>query len=344
MAVISVERNSKRKFFGGGKGSLIPYRPRTEQTSPQNSASPYTLSPEIEKALDDLVMEEFKNALPASNPEGEYMPFDVKKALHAYRRGDRLGAPWESGSAHWSPVTFDQIIARGNQYPKGTDESDIVDCFEKFVSGYEYDGNIDNLLVSWARFHERNRRAARYGGTHKHFFTLVRALDKAGTLTAERLFALSAESKPGGSLGNGCLALALPVYAFSKEIGHDSKELVQLFFRLSHAHEGALGCARYLCDLFAALELKYEPLSVKADCGPVNRFLLNEEWKLPPEEFANRYPNNVLCCITVMHALYGVLNASSEEDLITGVVSMGGDCDGILALSLLMFGLLPQNN
>jgi hypothetical protein len=267
-----------------------------------------------------------------------------QKALDAYRRGDRLGAPWESNSSHWSPVSYEQILARENRYPRGTDESDIVDCFESFVSGYEYDGDIDRLLVSWARFHDKHRRVTSYGGTHKNFFRVVRALDKAGNLTTKRLFELSAESKPGGSLGNGCLALALSVYAYSKVIAHDSKELVQLFFKLSHAHEGALGCARYLCDLFEAVEGGFDPLKVQPDCGVVNKFLANREWELPPEGFAKKYPHNVLCCITVIHVLYGVLNATSEVDLIERVVSMGGDSDSCLSLSLLLWSNLQNGN
>jgi hypothetical protein len=273
---------------------------------------------------------------------GDDMLARRQKALEAYCRGDRLGAPWESNSAHWSPVSYEQILARENRYPRGTDESDIVDCFERFVSGYEYDGDVNWLLVSWARFHEKNRRVTTYGGTHKNFFRVVRALDKAGNLKTERLFELSAESKPGGSLGNGCLALALSVYAYSKVIGHDRKELVQLFFKLSHAHEGALGCGRYLCNLFEAVEGGFELLKVQSDCGPVSKFLANREWEMPPEEFAKKYPHNVLCCITVVHALYGVLNASSEVDLIVRTISMGGDCDSVMAMSMMLWEIFPR--
>ena len=270
------------------------------------------------------------------------MNIDVAKALDAYRKGDRLGAPWESGTAHWSPVTYEQIMARQHQFPHGTDESDIVDCFERFVSQYNYDGDTNDLLLSWARFHERNRRATSYGGTWKDYFATVKAMDRSGRLTVENLFRLSAERKPGGSQGNGCLPLSLPVYDYSKKIGVGSKEIVQLFFRLSHAHENALGCARYLCDLFAALEGGFEPLNVKSDCGVVECFLKNKEWIIQPDEFAKKHPNNMLCCETVVHALFGAMNADDEQDLILKIVSMGGDVDSVLAMALMIHHVVPN--
>ena len=39
MTVVKEERNSKRMFFGGGKGSLIPFRPRSQSHSPESSDS-----------------------------------------------------------------------------------------------------------------------------------------------------------------------------------------------------------------------------------------------------------------------------------------------------------------
>ncbi len=264
---------------------------------------------------------------------------DIEAALTAYRKGDRLGAPWEGGPAHWSPVSYEKILARKNQYPLGTDEADTVDCFEKFLTLHGYDENLDNLLVAWARFHERNRRTTCYGETWKDYFATVRGLDKSRMLTTGRLFTLSAERKPGGSLGNGCLALGLPAYAYAKKLGLQSKEVMQSFFRLSHSHEGALGCARFLCDLFDAVEAGRKITALDADCQPVKTFLTDKEWQLKPEVFARKYPHNVLCCYTVIHALYGVLNASSEEELIVWVVSMNGDVDSVLSLAMLLFSL-----
>ena len=60
---------------------------------------------------------------------------------------------------------------------------------------------------------------------------------------------------------------------------------------------------------------------------------------MPPEVFAQKYPNNVICCYTVTHALYGVFNARSGLGMITDVVSMGGDVDSVLALAMMLFRL-----
>lgn len=39
MAIGKEERNSKRMFFGGGMGSLIPFRPRNTQSPPESSGA-----------------------------------------------------------------------------------------------------------------------------------------------------------------------------------------------------------------------------------------------------------------------------------------------------------------
>ncbi len=265
---------------------------------------------------------------------------NVEAALDAYKRGDRLGAPWEAGPARWTPTTLPEIESRAKAYPDGTDESDIVDCFQRFSAICAYDGDLENLLVSWVRFHEKHRRATCYGGTWRDYFRLVRALDQQGNLSVGRLSTLAAEIKPGGSAGNGCLALALPVYDFARQYDLEAGALMQAFFKLSHTHPSALDAAKFLCALFDAPQRLMDRLEFDVGGEAITGFFKNREWDLSPEEFATRYPHNVLCPYTVVHALYAVIRSETEQDVICKVVSMRGDVDSVLALALMLFELV----
>jgi ADP-ribosylglycohydrolase len=268
---------------------------------------------------------------------------EIAVALEAYCLGDRLGAPWESGSAHWAPVAYIKIVQRANNHPKGTDEADTVRCFERFVAGYNFDGDTESLLVCWARFHSKHYRPTSYGGTWRNYFATVKALDKKGNLGVDRLYTLAADCLPGGSAGNGCLALALPVYAYAKRIGLEPVTLMQAFFRISHSSAHALGCAAFLCSLFEALLDPDNDHQLAASCAPIRQFFAQQQWRMAPEAFARHYPNNMLCCYTVVHALYANFNAGSGLEMITAVVSMGGDVDSVLALAMLLFQLFYPN-
>jgi hypothetical protein len=264
---------------------------------------------------------------------------NIPSALEAYCLGDRLGAPWESNTAHWSPVEYLTIVKRSNAYPMGTDEADTVRCFQSFTDSYDFDDDIEKLLVCWARFHTKQRRATSYGGTWRDYFATVEALDKKGNLTADRLFVLADDRKPGGSAGNGCLALTLPVYDYAQKIGLPPVRLVQSFFRISHSSEHALGCAEFLCSLFDVLLYPKNEKIVTASCKPIRWFFADKEWEMPPEVFAQKYPNNLLCCYTVTHALYAAFRTRGNIWMIRDVVSMGGDVDSVLALAMMLFRL-----
>ena len=54
MAIVKVERNSKKTFFGG-KGSLIPFRPRTTKPSPENSVSATALQKEHNQIAQEAI-------------------------------------------------------------------------------------------------------------------------------------------------------------------------------------------------------------------------------------------------------------------------------------------------
>lgn len=209
--------------------------------------------------------------------------FRVAEGLDAYRLGDRLGAPWEGSGPVWTPTTYEEIAKRANESPQGTDESDIVDCFLAFTEQYRFNGNLDDLLVSWVRFHAGHHRATSYGRTWKDYFRTVRYLDRKGELTVETLYTLARDRNRQGSAGNGCLALALPVYDYAAklelrptswdgwvyrgrttggryieavdQIGwvKDRTDLVLAFCRLSHAGAEALAGMRFLCFLFDSI-------------------------------------------------------------------------------------------
>lgn len=306
----------------------------------------------------------------------ELQKLRVDEGLEAYRLGDSLGAAWEGQRPGWQQTSYEKIMDRSGMYPRGTDESDTVDCFLAFDANYEFDGNLEALLVNWARWHAQHHGATRYGNTWKDYFRTVKSLDKSGQLTSERLRQIALDRNHGGSAGNGCLALALPVYAYAKKInlrptpwdgwvykgtfgnGKSCKpvdrvgwvttrtELVEAFVALSHASPEALASVRFICFLFDLVHRVHERNvcidSKVSDCDDLVFYYDQTDepaWQLSPTEFCSLFPQNVLCGGALVHALYALHTAADEKDLICRVVSMRGDVDSVLALALMLWRL-----
>ena len=331
MAIINkIVRDSTETFFSGGVGSIVPMR--FGKQSQRSGADTRWL--DLWHAERNKLWEKIRR-------------FDAKDCAETFRLGDRLGAPWETGEVNWSPVSREQIMHRSNEHSKGTDESDIIDCFDAYTAQYEYDGNRERFLVSWADFHEKHRRYTTYGGTWKGYFNAVKYLRKKDRLNLETLYLYARECKPdGGSTGNGFYALVLPVYAYALIVEEDPHELVRDVVTLTHAHPTAISCALFLTHLFDIVRGVIDESSI-FDCSlTIERYYGRDSattfddphnWQRTPEEFARVFPDNILCCNTLAHALFAIHSAEDEQDLVSKVVGLSGDVDSVLGLALMLY-------
>lgn len=236
--------------------------------------------------------------------------------IAAYQLGDRLGAPWESGDVLLTNRSMEEIQARENEYPNGTDESDIVRCFLSFADSYRYEGR-DKLLLDWCAYHQRHHRASGYGRTYRDHFALVKHLIQKGQLNLDIIFQVSAERN---SFGNGCLALVYPVACYAASIGEDPKELAQNFTRLTHANSRAVNAVNILLRII--LNPQEAPQIAQEICvDGISR-----------EELIVACPSNVPADWTFAYALFAALQGSREGVILTAV-NMGGDVDSVLALA-----------
>ncbi len=276
-----------------------------------------------------------------------HLSLDHQTALKAYCEGDRLGALWESNRARYQPRGIEEVRRRASRRSRGTDESDIVKCFEVFSRDYHFSRfsdkkqNVEKLLVDWARYHAKHHTAARYGNTWKDYFRMVVQLDRQGNLSCDNLFrsALQRGPRGEGSAGNGCLALALPIYVFAREHDLHPGRLIRAFFHLSHAHEDALQAGHFLYRLFQNLDFYQGRGQLEVRSPIIREYYEQSLWRLEPAEFARCYPHNVLAPVTVIYALYAVQNSTSEEEVVSLTVSLGGDVDSTLALALMLHRL-----
>ena len=243
--------------------------------------------------------------------------------IAAYQLGDRLGAPWESGDIALTDRSMVEIQARENEYPNGTDESDIVRCFLSFVEDYQYEGR-DKLLLDWCVYHQRHHQASGYGRTYRDHFGLVKHLIKERQLNLDTIFRISAERN---SFGNGCLALVYPVSCYAASIGEDPTELAQNFTRLTHANSRAVNAVNILLRI---IQHPQEAPLVAREIGVEG---------ISMEELIKTYPSNVPADWTLAYALF-VARRGSHEDVIMTVVNMGGDVDSLMAIALMIWEIM----
>lgn len=270
-------------------------------------------------------------------------------AVGLYILGDVVGSPFEATEPLYREWSLDEIIRRYRKAGTRTDESDLVDCFNKFMEDYDFRVE-ERCLLDWAVFISKNKSVVKYGKAFPDFFRTVGALEANNTLSVERLYDIAVDRN---SCGNGCLSLVLPVYHLgdSLNIGKkDKHRLIVDFCRLTHAHELALQGVSFL---FMALDITLndgDPFALgaygaydKLTAPPLKTALaefLGSSLTASPEEFIKRYNNNSTALNTVFYALYCVRNAASLEEVAVRVVTLGGDVDSVNALAFMLWGLL----
>ncbi|KAB0669283.1 hypothetical protein F6V30_10695, partial [Oryzomonas sagensis] len=210
--------------------------------------------------------------------------------LEAFKLGDRVGTPWESNGAALSDHTYDEIMNRAGHYPDGTDESDIVDCWCRFIADYNFT-TINSLLLDWCLIHYAGHRATSYGQTWQDHFSLMKSLIKKGPVDLDTIQAIAQDRN---SFGNGCLALVYPVHCYARTIEVDSQKLVEAFTRLTHTHTLAIEAVGLIHRVIAAAESR------------LDAFAGLDFIELTPEQFIEKYPNNVMVLDTLRYALYCV--------------------------------------
>jgi hypothetical protein len=258
-----------------------------------------------------------------------------RRILDAYRRGDRIGAPWEGSTLGPHELTYEQIVSRQG---RSTDETDIVRCFLKFKEHYIFT-NVEQLLLDWCVFHCQKHKCKGYGKTYTDHFRLMAWLEKKGKITLETIRRIASDRN---SFGNCCLSLVYPVHRYAKEIGLPPWELVEAFTTLVYTHPFAFGAVKLLSDVVEMAEEGGDLFTVRTD-DPYAQDFLTEGIKLSPSEFIRKYPDNVIALHTLFYALYGAFEARSEREVIVKTVNLGGDVDSVLATALMIRELaLPQ--
>lgn len=239
--------------------------------------------------------------------------------IAAYKRGDRLGAPWETGEVYLTDRSLREIYAREIAGMDGTDESDIVNCFLNFSEGYPF-ADVDEMLLDWCVYHQRNHRVRGYGRTFKKHFELVKFLIKEGRLSLETIRKMSRERD---SFGNACLALVYPVFCYAHAIGQDPFELVRSFTLLTHAHEKALAATNMLARIVDSPD---SVASIAGDLGLIN---------LPVERLIREFPTNIPADMTMVYALRCALECEQDK-IVQMAVNLNGDVDSVLATAMLI--------
>jgi ADP-ribosylglycohydrolase len=273
------------------------------------------------------------------------------KVMEFYRLGDVMGSVFEGGSVHYRRYTFEEIKEKYLRAGFRTDESDIVDCFNNFISEYQFKGEL-NLLYNWIIYHTKHRAHVKYGRTYKEHFLIVGTLKASNNLTLERLFELSEDKN---SFGNGCLALVYPVYHYAESLNLNMDgrlKLVTNFCRLTHAHSQAISA---ITLLYAVIDIAikggdiFDPKEYACYSGHLSQGLKNSLYAfltgnvdLQPEDIINKYPDNIMALNTLFYALYSVKNATNMEETITNVISFNGDADSVNALALMLWGILDS--
>jgi ADP-ribosylglycohydrolase len=273
------------------------------------------------------------------------------KAMELYKLGDIMGSVFEGGPVYYRRYRYDEIEGKCISGGFRTDESDIVDCFNNFVSDYRFRGELQ-LMLDWVVYHTKHRAYVKYGRTYREQFLIVGTLKGKDNLSLDRLFELSEDKN---SYGNGCLALVYPVYHYAESLnlGMDGKlKLVINFCRLTHAHSYAISAVTLLCsvidiamkggDIFDPEEhsdySKYYSQELKDSLHD----FLTRDINLEPEDFIKKYPNNIIALNTLFYALYSVKNAANMDEVVINVISFNGDADSVNAVAMMLWGIIDS--
>lgn len=241
--------------------------------------------------------------------------------IEAFKKGDRIGAPFE-GKGMWLEISEERLhIAFSST--QGTDESSIVDCFIGYIAKYPWKGDMNSWLWGWLIYHQQHHGWG-YGKTYRDHFALVRFLAKSrkSLSVADKLAKIREIADEADSFGNACLALVYPLYQYAKANIQDipAREVVLWFTRHSHCNSDALKAVNRLMDAI--------------DGDRINS---------PGEEVirSRHCAENATAWNTLMTAAY-ISDAQSEEEMYLQGIHVGGDTDSTIATAALLWQLSRQ--
>jgi len=310
MRVIDCGYNPKLFQEVVGRGGVAFCSPRPSQKESDSSSH---LVPDSSSGMDQAVKMIFQEA------KEQMSNFDMD-CIEAFKRGDRVGLPFE-GHSMFQPVDEQRLLMalRSNQ---GSDESSIVDCFLQFVGNYQY-ATRNQFMWDWFVYHQEHHGTG-YGRTMRDHFSLIRHLVKYGGKMSldDKLAKVFEISDDANSFGNGSLALCYPAYYYGTGIGGDPTEFVKQVTSFTHAHDEAMRAVTLLCNFIKSPQML-------------------KEFQVPTEDELKqlycREPQ-VTAYNTLLTAVF-ISDADSEMDVIRRGVWVGGDTDSTLATALLLWTL-----
>jgi ADP-ribosylglycohydrolase len=247
-----------------------------------------------------------------------------EQQIDAYRIGDGLGATEEGLKSDFSAKKMIALLndTAKTELMKGTDESDILRCWQDFTHGnYSFHQNgsheqVQDYVCEWMAYHQKNSRVTTYGRTWQDVFTLVKYLRAAGhRLDHEELVVLS---KDRDSMGNGCLGMIFPMWVVWSSVHTVApwKSYVQSFIEPTHAHNNALGSCYMLWSFFAN----------------------SADWRAL-RGVENFNPTPEATCLAhgcLRAAMLCAKGAKNFEQVVRRASKLGGDVDSYLSLAFLM--------
>jgi len=288
----------------------------------QDSVQPMdqqVVDPQFHEESDAQELNEFIAQI-ALEAREQWSDFDPD-CIEAFKRGDRIGLPFEGGTM-FQPVNERRLVMAllSNQ---GSDESSIVDCFLRFAGGYEYTSR-EQFAWDWVDCHEQ-KHGTGYGRTYRDHFNLVAYIRKHTEKYPDlgsRIEKLEEIARDADSYGNGSLALVYPAYYYAAIIGEEPYEFVRYVTSLTHAHADTMKAVTLMCDF-------------------IGNPRLIAEYQVPTEEEIKRLYSitpNPTACNTLMTAIY-IADAGTEMEVIRRGVETGGDTDSTLATAMLLWSL-----
>lgn len=243
----------------------------------------------------------------------QWSGFDMD-CIEAFKRGDRIGLPFEGG-ATFQPIN-EHLLEMALKSSQGSDESSIVDCFLKFVADYNYTTR-EQFVWDWVNYHQLHHGTG-YGRTMKDHFNLLSYMRKHTEKYPDldsRLNKLAEISKDADSFGNGSLALVYPAYFYGFVVGEEPAEFVRYLTSFTHTNE----------DVTRAVNLLMDIIEGKHVDAPTEEFIRK-----------NCFAEHATAYNTLLTAMY-IADAGTEMEVIRRGVWVGGDTDSTLATAMLLW-------
>jgi len=280
-------------------------------------------SPSVPQEWVDQIFQEAKEsgnvAFPSEEADTEGFRSMINMVvIAAYKRGDRVGSIFESGTP-FQPVNEPMLqVALKNIH--GTDESSIVDCFLAYTERHPWDGNQDSWLWGWLEYHQKHHGRG-YGRTMRDHFTLIKyLLKRCGHLSIQENLAKVQEiAADANSFGNGSLCLVYPLYQYAKAniTEMEARDVVLLFTRCTHTNQDAIRAVNLLMDIIDGVHVE-----------PPTEAYIRE----------NCFAEHATAYNTLLTALF-IADVETEMDVIRRGVWVSGDTDSTLATAMLLWAL-----